>query len=123
MSSQSAAGQARERRMERRIKVHLPMRVRGTGHDGVRFEEITESENVCRTGAAFATWHQLDLGDDVEIIIPMPKQKSDSEGDFATSGRVVHVAPGMGKRERIVGVEFTGPRFHRVFVPETTAQR
>ncbi len=121
MSTTGATGAARERRMERRIAVRLPMRVRGTSQDGVRFEEITESENVCRGGAAFATWHPLDLGDSVEIIIPGPKQKGDSEADFATVARVVHVAPGRGKRERVVGVVFTGPRFHRVFVPEGTA--
>ncbi len=115
MSSQSAAGQARERRMERRINVHLPMHVRGTSHDGVRFEEITESENVCRTGAAFCTMRQLDVGADLEITIPLPK----SDSDFATRGRVVHVEPGRRQHEQIVGVEFTGPRFHRVFVPET----
>lgn len=119
MNSEGATARGLERRQERRIVVHLPMHVRGTDSQGLRFEEFTESENVCRTGAAFATWHNLDLGDDVEIIIPLSKQKGESETDFSTRGRVVHVAPGKGKRERIVGVQFTGPRFHRVFRPET----
>ena len=101
--------------MERRITVRLPMRVRGTDRAGIHFEELTASENLCRTGAAFCTTRQLDVGADLEITIPLPK----SDSDFATRGRVVHVEPGRGQHEQIVGVEFTGPRFHRVFVPET----
>lgn len=115
MNSEGAAGRALERRLERRISVHLPMRVRGTDHAGIHFEELTASENVCRTGAAFCTTRHLDVGADLEITIPLPK----SDSDFATRGRVVHVEPGRRLHEQIVGVEFTGPRFHRVFVPET----
>ncbi len=121
MSSEGAAGRALERRQERRIVVRMPMHVRGTDHQGLRFEELTESENIGRTGAAFATWHNLDLGDNVEISIPLPKQKAEGETDFATRGRVVHVAPGKVKRIRIIGVEFTGPRFHRAFLSESSA--
>ncbi len=121
MNSQSTAGRALERRNERRIAVRLPIRVRGTDRDGVPFEEQTESENVCRSGTAFATTHELDPGAELEITIPLPKQGRETETDFATRGRVVHVAPGKEKRIRIVGVEFIGPRFHRVFVSESTA--
>ena len=120
MSSPGAIGRALERRQERRIVVHLPMLVLGTDHAGMRFEENTESENVCRAGAAFATRHVLDLGANLEIHIPLPRQRSESESDFSTRGRVVHVAPGKSERERIVGVQFTGPRFHRVFLSEST---
>ena len=92
--TEGAAGRALERRQERRIVVRMPMHVRGTDHQGLRFEELTESENIGRTGAAFATWHNLDLGDDVEITIPLPKQKAEGETDFATRGRVVLAEPG-----------------------------
>src|SRR2546422_7456759 len=72
--TEGAAGRALERRQERRIVVRMPMHVRGTDHQGLRFEELTESENIGRTGAAFATWHNLDLGDDVEITIPRSEE-------------------------------------------------
>lgn len=121
MSSESATQRALERRRERRIVVHLPMTVRGIDRDGVRFEELTTSQNLCRGGAAFATVHPLDPGADLEITIPLPKQGRQAENDFATRGRVVHVLAGSRKGESIVGVEFTGPRFHRVFVPESPA--
>jgi hypothetical protein len=108
------------KRSEHRIAVRLPMHVRGVDREGLRFDEKTESENVCRRGAAFVTVHQLDLGTQVEIFIPLPGQAPGSETDFATRGRVVHVGPGKTQTQKIVGVEFIGPRFHRVFVPETT---
>jgi hypothetical protein len=42
------------------------------------------------------------------------------EKDFATSGRVVHVAESQ-PGERLIGVQFTGPRFQRVFRSESAA--
>jgi hypothetical protein len=42
-------------RSERRIAVHLPLKVRGRDKRGVLFEEDTSSENLCRNGAAFVT--------------------------------------------------------------------
>ncbi len=118
MNSSGTPRPTQERRSERRITVRLPIQVRGTDRAGMRFEERTQSHNVCRSGAAFATVHELDLGADVEIVIPLPKQR-ERETDFATRGRVVHVESGRDPREEIVGVEFTGPRFHHVFVPES----
>lgn len=121
MSSGSSAGHALERRSQRRIAVHLPMHVRAVDHEGIFFEEETSSENLCRNGAAFAVTHELDLGVDVEIHIPMPSVGPRAGSDFATHGRVVHVAAGGAPRGRVVGVQFTGPQFNRVFVPETPA--
>ena len=116
----SATRQALERRSERRIRVRLPMQARASDRHSVPFEEITQSENVSGSGAAFATVHELDPGTDVQITV-LPRQGRESETDFVTRGRVVHVRPGKSKNERIVGVEFTGPRFHRVFHPEPPA--
>jgi len=120
MSAAGAARPALERRKERRIAVHLPIHVRGADHDGLPFEEATETENVCRGGAAFAVQRELDLGADLEITIPASHQRSRPENDFSTRGRVVHIAPGRHQRERIVGVQFVGPHFYRVFLSEST---
>jgi hypothetical protein len=43
------------------------------------------------------------------------------DADFATRGQVVHVAPASGRRESLVGVRFTGPRFQKVFRSESVA--
>jgi len=104
VTSGSASTPALERRRERRVPVHLPMLVRGRDSMGLIFEERTSSENVCRGGAAFSTRHSL----------------ADEPSEFSTQGRIVHLKPGKSADELIVGVEFTGPRFHRMFVSEST---
>jgi PilZ domain len=109
-------------RAERRISVRLPLKVRGRDRRGVAFEEDTSSENLCRNGAAFVTRFDVAIGCDLEIHIPFSHYASRrSEADFATQGRVVHVADAETAGERLVGVQFTGPRFQRVFRPETAA--
>lgn len=109
-------------RSERRIAVRLPMRVRGRDSRGVVFEEETSSENLCRSGAAFMTRFDVAIGSDLEIRIPFSYYASRrSESDFATSGRVVHVADAPSLGEKLVGVQFTGPRFQRVFRSESAA--
>jgi hypothetical protein len=116
------SAQASRQRAERRIAVHLPMQVSGRDARGVIFTEETSSENLCRGGAAFITRFELPVGADLDIRIPMSHQAPRrEEADFATRGQVVHVAPASGLRESLVGVRFTGPRFHRVFRSESPA--
>jgi len=84
------------------------------------FEEHTSSENLCRGGAAFSTRYPLNLGIQLEIQIPVVPTAASDDTEFSTQGRIVHVMPGTDQHEIIVGVEFTGPRFHRIFVSEAT---
>jgi hypothetical protein len=110
------------KRSERRISVRLPLRVRGRDSRGFAFEEDTASENVCRSGAAFRTRFDVAIGSDLEIRIPSTIQFSRrTEHEFETHGRVVHVGEACTDGERVVGVQFTGPRFQRVFRSETAA--
>src|SRR6266568_2508232 len=109
-------------RSERRISVRLPMRVRGCDSRGVPFEEETSSENLCRSGAAFVTRFDVAIGSDLEIRIPPSYYASRrGETDFATQGRVVHVGDRHSQGEKLVGVQFIGPRFQRVFRSESAA--
>ena len=111
-----------KQRSERRISVRLPLSVRGCDSRGVRFEEETASENLCRSGAAFVTRFDVAIGSDLEIRIPFSRYPSRrNEPDFATNGRVVHVADAQNIGERLVGVQFIGPRFQRVFRSESVA--
>ena len=111
-----------KQRSERRIAVRLPLRVRGCDARGFSFEEDTASENLCRGGAAFRTRFDVALGSNLEIRIPFSYYASRrTEADFATQGRVVHVADALSKGEKLVGVQFTGPRFQRVFRSESAA--
>ncbi len=119
--SQTTEKSARQR-SERRISVHLPLRVRGTDARGFSFEEDTASENLCRSGAAFRTRFDVAIGSNLEIRIPMPgATMRRAELDFQTKGRVVHVSESQPDGERLVGVQFVGPRFQRMFRPETAA--
>jgi c-di-GMP-binding flagellar brake protein YcgR len=121
MTAASASTPGLERRRERRVPVHLPMLVRGTDRSGDRFEERTSSVNLCRGGVAFATRYAVDLGTKLEISIPSASSAGDTEAEFSTLGRIVHLMPGKSERESVVGVEFTGPRFNRIFVSESTS--
>jgi len=98
------------------------MQVTGRDSRGVVFTEETASENLCRNGAAFLTRFELAVGSDLDIRIPLSQQaRRREDADFATRGRVVHVAPASGLGERLVGVQFTGPRFQRMFRSESAA--
>jgi hypothetical protein len=121
MMAASASPPNLERRRERRVPVHLPIVVRGTDSTGFSFEEHTSSENLCRGGAAFATRYPLDLGIRLEIHIPVLPTAASKDTEFSTQGRIVHVKRGRHEHELIVGVEFTGPRFNRMFVSEATS--
>jgi hypothetical protein len=121
MAAIRASTPALERRRERRVPVHLPIVVRGTDLTGFSFEEHTSSENLCRGGAAFATHYPLDLGIQLEIHIPVLPTTAGEDTEFSTRGRIVHLKRGRDEHESIVGVEFTGPRFNRMFVSEATS--
>jgi PilZ domain len=109
-------------RSERRISVRLPLHVRGRDSRGFAFEEDTSSENLCRSGAAFRTRFDVAVGSNLEIRIPMQGgAMRRNETDFETQGRVVHVTESLADGERLVGVQFVGPRFERMFRPETSA--
>jgi len=140
-----------KQRSERRIAVRLPLKVRGRDAHGFAFEEETSSENLCRNGAAFVTRFDVAIGSDLEIRIPLTQYGSrraqperhagsangnrpsaarnvdhfagarNNESDFSTHGRVVHVCESQSQGEKLVGVQFTGPRFQRVFRSESAA--
>ena len=119
--SQMSEKTARQR-SERRISVHLPLHVRGRDTRGFAFEENTASENLCRSGAAFHTRFDLAFGSNLEIRIPMQGYPSRRyENDFETLGRVVHVSDSRPDGEKLVGVQFVGPRFQKVFRSESVA--
>ena len=107
-------------RSERRISVRLPLRVRGKDSRGFAFEEDTNSENLCRSGVAFRTRFDVAIGGSLEIRIPNRAMRR-QEADFETQGQVVHVSAPELDGEKLVGVRFVGPRFQRMFHPESAA--
>ncbi len=113
---------ASRQRSERRIAVRLPMQVSGKDSRGVIFTEDTSCENLCRSGAAFLTRFEVAIGSDLEIRIPKSSQVARRQDpEFSTRGRVVHVKEVEATGGRLVGVQFTGPRFQRMFRSESAA--
>ncbi len=114
------AGEQLGGRVQKRVAVGLAMQVSGKEINGTPFEDTVYSGNVSRTGASFPTLRQLEVGMEVDVMIP--KRPGDREDtDFASRARVVRVQPGSEARELLVGVQFLDRRFHRVFVSETTS--
>jgi hypothetical protein len=120
--SQTSERIARQR-SERRIAVRLPLHVWGKDTRGFAFEEDTSSENLCRSGAAFRTRFDVAIGSSLQIRIPMNGASAvrRAENDFQTQGRVVHVGEAQPDGEKLIGVQFVGPRFQRMFRPESAA--
>jgi hypothetical protein len=119
--NQSSERIARQR-SERRVSVRLPLCVKGRDARGFSFEEDTASENVCRSGAAFRTRFDVAIGSELQIRIPTQSYTAKRvDKDFETQGRVVHVSLGIEEGERVVGVQFTGPRFQKMFRSESAA--
>ena len=85
--------------VQRRISVRLPLRVRGKDARGFAFEEDTNSENLCRSGAAFRTRFDVAIGSSLEIRIPHQgyTPRRPDHGTSETQGQVVHVS---GNRRR-----------------------
>ena len=101
-------------RAERRIAVLLPLKLRRRNERGVTIEEETSSENVCRSGAAFVRRESVEIGADVEILIPFSNRGARRRtADFETRARVVHICNAAVEGMKLVGVRFTGPRLRR----------
>jgi len=122
MSEKNQGGDGRDRRMQRRINVGLAVLVRGNDGAGHRFEEKSEILDVSRTGASFSTRRDIAIGADLELVIPKLGLGRSSPDDFETLAHVVRVTDGPAENEKIIGVQFMGPRFHRVFITETSSE-
>jgi hypothetical protein len=120
-ASRSARDRDADRRSDHRLRVRLPVGVRGTDISGASFEEKTFSEDVCRGGMSFVLSRSLAPGLAVEIRLPLPSPVGKREqSDFATQGQVRHVE--SIESGSVVGVIFVGPRLHQLFLPESAAQ-
>lgn len=60
-----------------RIRIQIPIFVRGTDAFGVGFIELTKTLNISSTGACIASAHLLQLEQVIQITIPTPSPSSD----------------------------------------------
>ena len=122
MSAKSKNG-GDDRRKQRRISVGLDIVVRGQDREGHRFDTTSQILDVSRTGASFLTTRDIAMGADLEVMIPKLGLGRASKDDYQTLAHVVRVVDDPVSGQRVIGVQFVGPRFNRVFITEETAER
>jgi PilZ domain len=67
-----------QRRTSPRIRLQVPVFVRGTDASGVEFIELTKTLNISATGACIASTHLLRADQIVHLTIPAPSPVSSS---------------------------------------------
>jgi len=93
-----------------RIRIQIPVFLRGTDALGVEFIELTKTLNISSSGACIACTHLLQLEQVIQLTIPTPSP--------STSGLVPNETPPISARVlrqesigdlRLFGLEFVHP--------------
>jgi hypothetical protein len=84
---------SRERRMDTRVNIKLPLRFRVLNNPGAQ-EQTAESINISQRGILFATAAPLVVGTPLEVSLKMPRElQSHAASDVKCVARVVRVEP------------------------------
>ncbi len=84
---------SRERRIDTRVNVNVPVRFRVLNSPGAQ-ELSGESINISQRGILFATAIPLIVGTPLEVWLKMPRELAgDATSDLKCIARVVHVEP------------------------------
>jgi hypothetical protein len=100
-----------QRRISPRIRLQVPVFVRGTDVSGVEFIELTKTMNISSTGACIASTHMLRPDQIVQLTIPAPSPVSSSLVPSETppiAARVLRRQDLPGD-VRLFGLEFLRP--------------
>jgi hypothetical protein len=99
-----------QRRGSPRIRLQVPVFLRGSDASGAEFIELTKTLNICATGACIASTHMLRPDQTVHLTVPAPSPTS--------SGLVPSETPPIAARVlrqeaagdmRLFGLEFLRP--------------
>ena len=99
-----------QQRLSPRIRIQIPVFLRGTDALGVEFIELTKTLNISSTGACIASSHLLQTEQLIQLTIPTPSP--------STSGLVPYETPPIAARVlrqesagdlRLFGLEFVHP--------------
>lgn len=91
------------RRSEDRIDVRMPIRFRPIT-DPPSAEQSAESVNISEHGLFFSTNCPLQVGEEVEIYLRMPRELSQNLIQVRWNARVVHVEPNGSAGRQGIGV-------------------
>ncbi|HUI75248.1 MAG TPA: PilZ domain-containing protein [Candidatus Acidoferrum sp.] len=96
-----------QQRRSPRIKLQIPVFMRGSDNSGMEFIELTKTLNISATGACIASTHAMRRDQIVQLTIPTPSPTSSGLVPSETppiSARVLR-AENVGDL-RLLGVEF-----------------
>jgi hypothetical protein len=110
---------ASERRISRRLQVTTPLRVRVWKSGSA--QRRTESVNISKTGAFFATDLPIAIGSAVEVLLKMPEELTGKPAvEWRCAGRVVRLQPADTLGGKLgVGVEFD---YHEILRSKTATR-
>jgi hypothetical protein len=100
-----------DKRKLRRVRVALPVKVRGANSDGIQFEELTRSIDINANGVLFLLQQDLKKGSRLKLSLPLPRsmQKTAvSKQVSETEGVVVRIEDSDMAGKRRVAVRFRG---------------
>ena len=97
-----------EQRRQHRIGVALEVFISGANRHGIRFEEMTNSNDVSRGGCSFYTAHEIAVG--AELDIEILRHLTGSQSSFLTRGLVLRATQEAPDR-MLVAVRFIGRQF------------
>ena len=99
-----------QRRGSPRVRLQVPVFLRGTEVSGAEFVELTKTLNICATGACIASAHMLRPDQVVYLTVPAPSPTSSSFVPNETPPIAAKVLRQevMGEM-RLFGLEFLRP--------------
>jgi hypothetical protein len=100
-----------QRRTSPRIRLQVPVFVRGTDASGVEFIELTKTLNISATGACIASTHLLRADQIVHLTIPAPSPVSSSVVPSETPPITAKIVrrQDLADDMRLFGLEFLRP--------------
>ena len=97
-------------RRSARIRLQIPVFVRGTDASGSEFIELTKTLNISAFGACIACQHVLRLTQPIHLTIPAPSPASSSLVPSETPPIIARVLrQNMMGDTRLFGLEFVHP--------------
>jgi hypothetical protein len=94
---------------EKRVGLHLPVRVHGEDAAGIRFAELTRSVNVSGGGICFESHRQVAVGTRLQLAIELPPPLRRHFGDrevYEARAVVCRVEHAPGEPVSRVGARF-----------------
>jgi PilZ domain len=106
-AKEEAIAESPQTRMASRIRLQIPIFLRGYDAKGLEFVELTRTLNISAKGACITSTHILRLGQSVQLTIPSPATSSSSMVPSETPPIMAKVRRQQALGDlRVFGLEF-----------------